>query len=403
MSGLSSAARQLRAALAVAPDGAVGRVVAMLDGLVDRGEVDAVLDGVRPRLRLLRPARPLRFGRILLMPVEGALVPPLAWKGSPTEIPRSAIAAIVATAHDALGELAEEMEGAALGHNTDNTGLIRSLGGRLWPAAGRAALPISPKLWAESGVPPAAVPQVLALCGALWRHGAPLWAAREAAAEGPPEPILRAALAPLAAEGAAPLTAAMVLLVRHAARPGQVAAVATGLNAAAASAADREIAGLLSREAKAIAACEDPASAAAAAISLGRRLADLEVVVETPTLAGRRHQVATVRRDTAATCHARFTEALASRLLAPAAAACASTMRAADDLVARLEAAAWELHQLEAAGRRLGQEAAFDRSLREGVAKLAALAAAPGGLGRVELARLVEILAGPDAALPLLR
>ncbi|MGG5811293.1 hypothetical protein [Falsiroseomonas sp. CW058] len=401
MTAMGSTARQLRAALAGAPDAALGRVVAMLDGLADRGEVDAVLEGVRPRLRALRPARPLRLARILLLPAEGALVAPADWKGAAAQIPRNAIAPLVAAVQAGLGPLAAEIEAAALGHTTDDHDLVRGLGARLWPAAGALRIAAPPRGWAEAGLPAAAAAPMLDLCAALWRHGVALWAAREAAADGPPDALLRAALVPLAAEGAAPLTAAMVGLLRHAARPGAIAGLAAGLHPAAGSAAGREVAAMLEQDAAAISACDSPAAAASAAAALGERLSDLEAVAAGGLLAGERKRMAAIRRDGAESCRLRFDAALASRLLLPAAQACGGPP-ADDATVAALEAAARELRQLESAGRRLGGEAAFDRALRDAVARLIALGAAPGGLTRIEIARMVEILAGPEAALPLL-
>lgn len=401
MTILTPTARHLRAALTEAPDAAVGRVVAMLDAMNDRGEADAVLEAVRPRLRHLRPARPLRLARLLLMPLEGALVAPAAWKGAPHEVPRSAIGPLLRAVGAALGPLAEEIEAAALGHDSNETALIARLGGRLWPAAGAAALANPPPGWPEAGLPAASAGPVLALCAALWRHAVTLWAARDAAPEGPPEPTLRAALVPLAAEGPAPLTAAMVLLLRHAAEPGCVAAAATALSPASGGVAEREVQAMLVRDAAAIAASPDPAGTAEAAAALARRLSNLEEALANGLFPGRRTPAALARHDGAAAAHERFADAMLTGLLVPAARAC-GVPRAEDAAVAALEEAARTLHGLEAAGRRLGAEAAFDRTVRDAVARLQALGAAPGGLTRVEIARLVEILAGPEAALPLL-
>jgi hypothetical protein len=115
----------------------------------------------------------------------------------------------------------------------------------------------------------------------------------------------------------------------------------------------------------------------------------------------RQMQAATLRRETSHSCHAYFAGALAERLLLPAATA-ASGPRAEDAVVVMLELAARDLRRLEAAGRRLGQKTAFDATLRDAVAQLRRLAMIPGGLDRIEIARLIEILAGPEAALSIL-
>jgi hypothetical protein len=74
-----------------------------------------------------------------------------------------------------------------------------------------------------------------------------------------------------------------------------------------------------------------------------------------------------------------------------------------DEVVLALEGTARDLRRLETAGRRIGAEAEFDRLLRGASVRLASLAERPGGLGMVDLARLVEILAGSEAAATLLR
>uniref|UniRef100_UPI0022EA3634 hypothetical protein n=1 Tax=Falsiroseomonas oryzae TaxID=2766473 RepID=UPI0022EA3634 len=73
--------REMRSALAAAPDTKLGRIVGMLDALEDRRVLDAVLAEARPRLAALRPARPLRFPRLLALPLEPALVASEAWDG----------------------------------------------------------------------------------------------------------------------------------------------------------------------------------------------------------------------------------------------------------------------------------------------------------------------------------
>ena len=51
------------------------RVVGLIDTLDRRGAVDDLLAPIRDRLALLRPARPLTLGRILILPFEDVLVP----------------------------------------------------------------------------------------------------------------------------------------------------------------------------------------------------------------------------------------------------------------------------------------------------------------------------------------
>lgn len=76
-----------------------------------------------------------------------------------------------------------------------------------------------------------------------------------------------------------------------------------------------------------------------------------------------------------------------------------------DAEVTAIEGHARELRGLEDVGRKLGGGPAYDRTLRAmggTLATLASRATRPDGLRPVDLARLLEILAGPDAAAALL-
>ena len=60
------------------------KVVGLIDTLDRRGPVDRLLEPVRDRLALLRPARPVTLGRVLILPFEDVLVPAReAWAGRP--------------------------------------------------------------------------------------------------------------------------------------------------------------------------------------------------------------------------------------------------------------------------------------------------------------------------------
>jgi hypothetical protein len=131
MSVFGTAARQVRAALATAPDAALDKIVHLLDGMNDRGGADGLLAEVRPRLRRLQPSRPLRFARLLAMPLEGALVAPGEWSRGPAEIPRHALMPLAEAVRGALGTEAEEIEVGGLGRSTGDAALVGRLGARL--------------------------------------------------------------------------------------------------------------------------------------------------------------------------------------------------------------------------------------------------------------------------------
>lgn len=392
----------IRTALADAPDHALGRVVAMLDSLTDRGEADVLLNGIRPRLRRLRPERPVRLSRLLCLPLEGVLVDPSAWKQSALLVPRSAILPITAAIGAELSDFVDEMKALAGGGPLSDQALVEALCTRLWPAAGQVAVPAPPRGWAEAGLPPHAAAPMLALCAAVWRNAVPLWAAcHPASHDGTGEGELRAALAPLAAEGQAPLLAGLALLLRDSLQPALAVSVAGSLMPAVQKTADQELAAALTRDGAQVTACATPGDMAGAAQRLLRRLEGLEAGAQPGSREARRQLAATLRRDIGAACYTLYAQALSSSLVADAV-RLSRGGRASDADVAALEEMARDLRRLEVAGRRFAAEASFDRTLGATVTRLLPLAANPGGLARVEVARLVEMLAGPQAALPLM-
>ncbi|NGM22908.1 hypothetical protein G3576_23045 [Roseomonas stagni] len=395
-------AKGLRAALVEAPDHALGRVVAMLDSLRDRSEVDILLDGIRPRLRRLRPQRPVRLSRLLCLPLEGVLANPATWKQSPLLVPRHAIRPIAAAVAVALGDLAAELDVLAAGGTLSDEALVQALGDRLWPAAGRATLPPLPQGWLEAGLPAESAAPMLALCTAIWRHAPGLWAAAyPPSREGAGEAQIRAALAPLAMEGRAALLGGLALLLRDSLQPGVAVSVAASLMPAVQRTAEEELVAALTRDGGLVTNATSPGEMASAAQRLVLRLDGLEASASVASREGRRNLAAALRRDVGGACYTLYAQALADGLLAEAERLAAGPP-AGDAEVVALERMARDLRRLELAGRRFGAEASFDRMLGSTVARLLPVAARRGGLTRVEVARLVEMLAGPQAALPLL-
>jgi hypothetical protein len=111
----------------------------------------------------------------------------------------------------------------------------------------------------------------------------------------------------------------------------------------------------------------------------------------------RKPRAAALRRALDAHCRDRFQIDLANRLLRQLPQLSVDTP---DDVVADLEAAALDLRRLEAVGRALGVPAHYDRALAEAGGALLKLAHPEAR--RVDLARLSEILLGPEAGLAVL-
>ena len=73
----------------------IRRIVAMVDGLADRGGLDALLAPLRPRLAVLHPARKPSLRRLLFVPIEPLIVPPgncsvVSWRSCGRHLGRSA-------------------------------------------------------------------------------------------------------------------------------------------------------------------------------------------------------------------------------------------------------------------------------------------------------------------------
>lgn len=394
--------RQLGQAAVGADDAALARLVAMLDRLPDRGEVDRVLDPVRPRLRALGLPRPLGLPRLLFLPLDGAILPPTRWARGAAAVPRSALMVLAGAVQAALGPEGAAIAAACAPLSTNDLGAIAALGERLWPAAAEALPAAAPAGWDTTGLASADYAPIAALCRPVWQAGPAIWAALATAVAGPPEELARAALRAVAPAGPGPLAATLATLLLRASEPGALAQLAAGIDPAARAVAVQALDQMLAAPPPPFATL-DPQAAAELALLTAHRLEDLENCA----LLGsdRQRQVQACRRAADEACRAGFLAAAERQLVAPAL-RLAEAPVVTDAEVEGMEAGARRLRALEGAGRRLGGAPAYDRALRDLTASLGALggrARHPAGLQPVDLARSVEILAGPDAAAALLR
>lgn len=388
-------------AVTTADNASLGRVVALLDGMRSRGEADVLLDRARDRLRQLRPQRPLGFTRLLFLPLDGAIVPPSRWRRGEGRLPRSALPVLSELVHAALGPEAESIAAACEGKTVEDDGAVGRVGPRLWTAAARGLPASAPPEWEESGLAAADYPEIAALCRPVWAAGPALRTAA-GAAPGAPVPGDRAlaALAALAEAGPAPFSAGLATLAGAAPLPGAVLRAAAALDPRLRPLAVKQAEAALDRAAPEFDRL-DPCAAAAAAAALAARLDDVEGCGLLDP-AGRKRLHAQ-RRAAEEACRERFLAGAESEVIAPLS-ALGGEPGAADAAVAGIEAAARGLARLESAGRRLGG-GAYDRArgaVVESLNLLAAPARRPGGLRPVDLARVVEILAGPEEAAALL-
>lgn len=193
----------LAANLGNASDENLLRVMAMIDRLADRSQIEALLTDIRPRLAQLRPPRPLTMMRLLFMPLAGALVDRAAWRQDPARIPRTALKPIFTLLHNvAHGPLAEAHHAPkhALFSDLD---LVEGLGSQIWGPAARLCEKITPgSRWADAGFTPEDFRIMTRLAAGIWRHADPIWGVLRQGAAPVSADMLRSALSGPAGEGA---------------------------------------------------------------------------------------------------------------------------------------------------------------------------------------------------------
>ena len=98
------AIREVARGLAGARDAQILQVVAMVDGMPNRGAADQLIAPLRGRLARLRPPRPLRFARLLFLPLDPLIVPAARWRAEHPSIPRTVIPVLAAAIEAALDQ-----------------------------------------------------------------------------------------------------------------------------------------------------------------------------------------------------------------------------------------------------------------------------------------------------------
>ena len=413
--------------LARARPEAIRDVLALIDRLPERGEADSLIAPMRPRLALMRHIvrRPASFGRVLAHPFEDLLVAPNAWRRGSLSVPRTAMPVAIALAAEALPEDARRDVSARLADATmDDAEAVRSAGATIWPAAAARFGAIE-----AAGLPPGlALPMraadLRALLGGLGetlRLAGPLTELLSAAPRGtvPAWEQVEHALRDTAAEAAALspecfARTALILMRRFIAAGPVVGLLREVGERAAGGGAERRLGAALDTflaelpgqlpDAGALALLPYPVqqAAVAEAVAIVER-AGQEIGTWQPE---RRDNLRDAQTRLIALLRRRVPECLSAELLEPLARAAAEgpAGRSRADRIEELEAAARAAWAMVAAARRLGAVDDLAIALRHAAEAVSALAASmPQGapadrIGRTDLARIIEILAGPDAA-----
>ncbi|MCA3314971.1 MAG: hypothetical protein ING06_18100 [Roseomonas sp.] len=384
-------------ALASASDMALAKVIEILDRLPDRSEADRLLDAARPRLKQIRPSRSLQFTRLLFLPLDGAISDNRDWQRDDTRLPRCALPPIAEALRMAMGQEAQRIEASFQGKFFHDIADVDRAGRPLWAAAARLASDLTPgPRWERTGLRPDDFAPLVELAAGVWRHAGPIWAAVQLAGWGPPDDAVRAALAPMADEVSPAFTMALATLMLKATSPGQVAREAATLSDKAASIADTAVDEWLER-ARVQLPSEDLIAAASFAEAFGRAFQDLE---NAPTTRNPRRgaRLVQLRQEAEVTCRLAYEDGLETHILRQLPSLSAA---ATPELILAVERQARALRRIESIGRRYGLDHGYDGAAQRIAAALEAARRAlePGGMTRLDLARLAEILLGPEAAL----
>ena len=395
--------RGLRQDLRDAPESKLREVISVLDQAASAAANQAILDPVRARVASLNLARPLRLTRLLFLPIDPLIVPPRGWRADQPVVPRTALGPLAQLARAGTGPLWAEIEAMIAGHDTHDMKAISRAGEALWPRAGAIlAAAVAPADWREAtGLPVPVFAPLAQAIGAVLRRGVDLrLLAREAAigallldravvarvvAGMDQEPDLACAMIARVVLASTPNAAPMLRdLAMTTGRPGSHAALIRGL-----ARGMETILEDLDQDG-AIGPCTPMELAAEVA-----RMTALAREIEGDVAAKKhRPRLKAICDRLSALCRSRFTEGLTGDIIAPLAEAVGPVDPAGQT---RLESAARGLRALELAARKIGDAAGYD-ALTERAARVVRDAAAAGTLTPIRHCRLIEIIAGPEAA-----
>jgi hypothetical protein len=398
--------RALRQDLSLADDQKIKRVIAMLDDVADPKMNQALLDPLRVRLASLNLERPLRFTRLLFLPLDPVIVAPRDWQPDEPSVPRTALAPLAQLVRKGLGAEAIFIDKTIAGRKTDAVQAIALAGEALWPRAAEVlAAAAPPEDWAESGLPAKVFQPLTRAIAAVLRRGPQLrWLARDGevgvfeSAEQAVADILKD-IGTEPPEGCA-LIARVILLQSPHAAPLLRRFVASGADQAAKKmvrqAIDQGTEQMLSDMEDDAGLSEEVSRGPLANVgAMVRRITTfLHEIEEDSGASIDRPRLHAIRKKLDRACRERFSDGLNTGLLTPLAGGAGPVDGNGQKL---MESCSRELRELETEARKVGGAANYDRLLLEASAAVMEAAAA-GTLTPVRKLRLIEILAGPEAA-----
>jgi hypothetical protein len=395
----------LRPGMLEADDQKIRRILKVLDDVQDPAVNQSLLDPVRHRLALLKPARPPRFARVLFMPIDPLVVPEKDWLRGDPSIPRSMLAPIAKIVRAGLGSVGPYVDNIIAGGKADTVQAITQAGEALWPrAADILAASPPPDDWAETGYSSAIYETLAASMAAVLRRGPQLRSlalAEDAGTPGTDDEAMDAILRNIADESQ--MSCAMiarVVLVQSPRSAGLLRRiVAAGRNldekTALQTAMDRAIAAVLTGMERS-AGFGDIGQGDIAGVGGGvRRVTTLLREIEAdPASARHWPRLRSIRDSLDVVCRERAAFEVRQGLVGPLAEA-TGPIEAAVQI--GFEDCARDLRKLAAAARKPGDADGYEPLLRQAV-EAVRVAASAGFLTPMRQYRLVELLAGSDAA-----
>lgn len=405
----------VRRKLVQARDDQMAQVVALVDALSQRGQADALIAPLRPRLALLASSRPITVTRLMFRPLDPVIVPGPRWRPGMPAVPRTALGCLGGAVAPRLGAVGMTIQailaGLPPGASADSArNAAARAGAMLWPAAA-AVLDnlLTPPDWTDStGLPPSCFGPVRAAAAAVL-HQASRLARLDAGADDGEIDITAGVNAILIDAQSRPggLATVLAMLLAHGPSAALLAGAISGgppngalpgLAALPAGALDLAVEQSLDR-AETLVETVLPGVALAVAAGHARDVAALVAALEQPgSRPSLRAQAGRTRQAADQACRTRMAQAVQQDLM-PRLLDASDGAPLDDAEVGRLESVARDLRRLGRIGRHLGQPAAYDALLTR-IGKEVGGLSAPG-LTRMDRLRLAELLVGAQAALRL--